>query len=143
MRQMWRVSTASVLVLTLLVVASCATVPQNRLELHPTRGQLPEQLDRDEWECRLWAQQETGFQPGASLRNGALAGIFVLMGLGSAIGAVVGATQTAAGTGAAIGAAAGLTVGPPVGSQVEFARGADSFERAFRACSGARGYELR
>jgi len=140
---MWRLRAGSVLLSMLLVAASCATAPPKRLELHPAQGQTAEQLDRDEWECRLWAQKQTGFDPGASLRNGALAGIFVLMGLGSAMGAVVGATQTAAGTGASIGAAAGLAVGPPVGAQAEFGRGADSFERAFRACSEARGYQLR
>lgn len=143
MDAMRRIRAGSLLLLMLLVGASCATAPPKRLELYPTLGQTAEQLDRDEWECRVWAKKQTGFEPGASLNTGALAGLLGMGLFGGAMGATIGATQAAAGTGAAIGAAAGLGVGAPLGGEALFLRDADSFQRAFRACAGARGYELR
>lgn len=143
MEQMKRVCAGLMLLLTPLAVASCATTTPKRLELYSTQGQPAEQLDRDQWECRLWAKQQTGFEPGASLNNGALAGLLGMGVLGSAMGATIGATQAAAGAGASLGAVAGAGVGTPVGAQALFGRDADSFQRAFRACIEARGYELR
>jgi len=143
MEPMRRAFAGSLLLAMLLAASACATATPKRLELHPTQGQTAERLDRDEWECRIWAQKQTGFEPGASLRNGALTGLLVMMGIGSAMGATVGATRAAAETGAGIGEVAGLTVGPHLGSQAKFGRDADSFRRAFRACIEARGYELR
>ena len=132
-----------VLLTTLLTAASCATAPPKRLDLYPALGQTAEQLDRDEWECRGWAQKQAGFKPGASLNTGAVAGLLGVGVFGGAMGATIGATQAAAGTGAAIGAVAGLGVGAPLGGEALFHRDADSFKRAFRACAEARGYELR
>ncbi len=133
----------AVAVATLFLVASCATAPPKRLEVYPMYGQTPDRLDRDEWECGLWAQKQTGFDPGASLRNGALAGLFLVAGLGSAMGAAIGATQAAAGTGAAVGAASGLAIGAPVGGYLQFQQDLDATQRAFRACVEGRGYGLR
>jgi len=143
MEQMKRVCAGFMLLTTLLAAASCATAPPKRLDLYPTLGQTAEQLDRDEWECRVWAKQKTRFDPGASLNTGAVAGLLGMGVFGGALGATIGATQGAAGTSAAIGAAAGLGVGAPLGGEALFHRDADSFQRAFRACIEARGYELR
>ena len=143
MDRMRRICAGSLLLATLLAAASCASAPPKRLDLYATQGQTAEQLDRDEWECRGWAQKQTEFKPGASLNTGAVAGLLGLGVFGGAMGATIGATQGAAGTGAAIGAAAGLGVGAPLGGEALFHRDADSFKRAFRACAEARGYELR
>jgi len=32
---------------------------------YPTRGQSPEQQDRDHYDCSIWATQQTGFDPSA------------------------------------------------------------------------------
>ena len=133
----------AVAVATLFLVASCATAPPKRLEVYPMYGQTPEQLDRDEWECGLWAQKQTGFDPGTSLRNGALAGLFLVGGVGSAMGAAIGATQAAAGTGAAVGAVSGLAVGAPVGGPLQYRQDLNATQRAFQACIEGRGYGLR
>lgn len=143
MEQMRRVYPGLMLLMTLLVGAGCATAPPKRLELYPTLGQTAEQLDRDEWECRLWAKKQTGFNPGASLNTGAVAGLLGLGVFGGALGATIGATQGTPAASAAIGAAAGLGVGAPLGGEALFRRDADAFKRAFRACIEARGYELR
>lgn len=132
----------TVLVAVFLFTA-CATAPPKRLELYPAQGQTPEQLDRDRFECQLWAQKQTGYDPGASLRNGALLGLVMVGGVGSAMGAAIGATQAAAGTGAAAGAVSGLVVGAPVGGYLQYRRDRDATERAFRACVEGRGYALR
>src|SRR5450631_3220925 len=34
-----------------------------RIMVYPANGQSPEQLDRDRYECHVWAVQQTGFDP--------------------------------------------------------------------------------
>lgn len=89
--------------------------------IYPTKGQSPEQQNRDRYECHTWAVQQTGFDPtnpqmaqpatpppareapqGGLLRGGAR---------GAALGAVGGAIAGDAGKGAAIGAATGALFG--------------------------------
>jgi hypothetical protein len=84
--------------------------------IYPTKGQTPEQLEKDKFECYTWAKQQTGFdpmqapaaapapppsspQPDGKVVRGAARG--------AALGAVGGAIAGDAGKGAAIGAAVG------------------------------------
>ncbi len=103
---------------------ACAPAAAQQLFIYPTKGQSPEQQNRDRYECHTWAVQQTGFDPmnaqvaqypataapppaqeapqGGLLRGGAR---------GAAIGAVGGAIAGDAGKGAAIGAATGALIG--------------------------------
>ena len=95
------------------------------LIIYPSKGQSPQQLSRDRYECHTWAVQQTGYDPtnpqmaqsnapaaapppraeapqGGILRGGAR---------GAALGAVGGAIAGNAGKGAAIGAATGALFG--------------------------------
>lgn len=107
-------------------VTGLASAPAaaQQLYIYPTKGQSPEQQNRDRYECHTWAVQQTGFDPmnaqvaqypatsapppaqeaprGGLLRGGAR---------GAAIGAVGGAIGGNAGKGAAIGAATGALIG--------------------------------
>ena len=85
------------------------------LFVYPTKGQSAERQEKDKWECRSWATNQTKFDPyerpkastpppsrrapqGSLLRGGAR---------GAALGAVGGAIAGNAGKGAAAGAAMG------------------------------------
>lgn len=137
---------ARALALALTVVfglTSCATAPPGRVVVSPARGQTAAELDRDQFECALWAQDQAGADTGASLRNGALIGLFGLGALGSALGAAIGAATGSAGSGAVAGAIVGGAVGAPVGGSFAFARDRGARERAWHACLEGRGYQIR
>ena len=77
--------------------------------VYPTRGQSPQQQQKDQGECHVWATQQSGVNPAAmapppSGPTGQVAGTAAR---GAAIGAVGGAIGGNAGKGAAIGAATG------------------------------------
>lgn len=127
----------------ILVLTSCATTPQGRVTVSPLRSQTAEQQDRDRWECGLWAQNQTDYDPGASLRTGAILGGLAGAALGSALGAAVGAIDGVAGSGAALGAAGGGMVGGPLGGYLRGNADRGAAERAFRACLAARGYTIQ
>jgi hypothetical protein len=136
--------------------------------IYPTKGQSGEQQERDKWECRSWATNQTGFDPvqgpravappdsNAPRRGGALRGA----GRGAAVGAVGGAIGGDAGKGAAIGAAAGGMVGVmrrndqrrqeqyeyqqrASQSQGEYDANKTAWTRALSACLSGRGYTVQ
>ncbi len=85
---------------------------QANMLIYPAKGQSPEQQQKDEYECHLWAVKQTGFDPtkaqapqqqNAAKRGGALRG----GARGALVGAGIGAIAGDAGKGAAIGATAG------------------------------------
>lgn len=124
----------------LLAVAACAEVPTtpptgptsvapppppptSAVFVYPSQGQAPEQLDRDRYECHLWAVRESQFDPslpGLPPRQrvrvvaaptpppgtNVAAGAFT----GAAVGAAVSSPYST-GKGALIGAAAGALLG--------------------------------
>lgn len=132
----------AVLAVSAVALAGCATtVPQYPLPppvrvappdvtvfAAPTRGQTPEQLDRDRYECGQWATQQTGFDPSRPLpaapqprQRYVVAGPAPGSGVvaGAATGAIVGAAVSNpwhAGQGALVGLAAGALLGAAVES---------------------------
>jgi Glycine zipper 2TM domain len=171
--------TAAVLALSSL--CACETAPPARpmpppappinttVYAYPMHGQTAAQLDRDRYECYLWAKQQTGFDP-SSPNLPIEARVRVVQGpppgAGTAIGAVTGAI-----IGAAIsdpwhrgfGAVAGALVGGAIGStadaanaeqeqaQARYSRAqlarielqAADYRRALSACLQGRGYSVR
>jgi hypothetical protein len=95
------------------------------LSVYPAKNQSPEQQDKDEYDCLLWAADQAGIKPGqtapdskaagdaaAAKVDSAAAGAAVKgAAKGAAAGAIVGAISGDAGTGAAIGAGAGAVAG--------------------------------
>jgi hypothetical protein len=101
--------TGSVLALSALL-AGCVTPPPQRvvvqnapappqIMVYPAHGQSPEQLERDRYECHVWAVQQTGFDPS---RPNAPPGQRLVVepanppGTGTAVGAIAGAILGAA-----------------------------------------------
>ena len=163
-----------------LVLAGCVEPPprhyvvpgqpvaQTQIIVYPAQGQNPQQLDKDRYECHLWAVQQTGFDPS---RPGVPASQRVVVqpanppGSGTAVGAIAGAILGAAIAGPR-NAGAGLVVGGITGAAVgasgdaaaqaqaqaeqqhfdqRYAQGqaaSSNYRRAISACLSARGYTL-
>ena len=136
--------------------------------IYPTKGQSPEQQDKDKFECHNWAKQQTGFDPmqpasapapsssqpppkGGVVRGGAR---------GALVGVTAGAIAGDAGKGAAIGAASGALIGgmrqrdQAVAQQqaqqqqanqqaANYAQQHDNYNRAYGACLEGRGYTVK
>ena len=96
--------TGSILALSAVLTACVAPPPQRTvvqaqpvpppIMVYPAKGQTPEQLDRDRYECHVWAVQQSGFDPS---RPDVPAGERVVVepanppGAGTAVGAIAGA----------------------------------------------------
>jgi hypothetical protein len=167
----------SVLGLSALLVACEAPPPRrtvvaaepvpSRIMVYPAQGQTPEQLERDRYECHIWAVQQTGFDPS---RPGLPPGERVVVqpanppGSGTAVGAIAGAILGAAlagprdaGFGAVFGGVTGAAIGSASDANAQaqanvaqaqanqsYAQGqaaASNYRRAISACLDARGYK--
>jgi hypothetical protein len=144
--------------------------PVQQLVVYPARGQSPEQLERDRYECHVWAVQQTGFDPSQpNVPNGQRVVVQPANppGTGTAVGAIAGAILGAviagprdAGAGLVLGGITGAAVGTAsdvnaqsqanyeqqrldAGYNAGAARGAQraaNYRRAISACLDARGY---
>jgi len=177
--------TGSVLALS-AVLAACVAPPPQRVVMqgppppaaprpimvYPARGQSPDQLERDRYECHVWAVQQSGFDPS---RPGMPPSQRVVVepanppGSGTAVGAIAGAILGAAiagprnaGAGLLLGGITGAAVGTASDAnaqaqanaeQAQFDRsqaasaqaaaaGEMNYRRAIGACLDARGYTI-
>jgi hypothetical protein len=138
--------------------------------IYPAKGQSPEQMERDRYECHVWAVQQSGFDPS---QPNVPAGQRVSVepanppGSGTAVGAIAGAILGAviagprnAGAGLVLGGITGAAVGTAsdvnaqaqanyeqqrldAGYNANAAQGAQrsaNYRRAISACLDARGY---
>lgn len=122
------------------LVSGCAQVPA--YVVSPARGQTPQQLDNDKFDCNLQAQKQTDYNPDKSLTEGALAGLLVGGALGAGLGAAAGAAGGIVGTGASVGAIAGGGVGATLGGSYLYDKDLNKTQRAYYACLETRGYTL-
>ncbi len=139
---------------------------------YPAQGQSEQQLDRDRYECHVWAVKQSGFDPSvagvpphqrvrvvAAPQPSAIPGSAFA---GAVLGALVSRPRDA-GIGALVGAVAGTAVGAAsdtsrqqaadqYAANVNAAQGgqvsaqeaqADGYRRALSACLVGRGYTVR
>jgi hypothetical protein len=109
------------LVIGVTLILDFPAVMAQQQYVFPNKGQKPEQQKKDEYDCHLWAVQQTNFdptmaaqassqqeqqpkgaQPGSGARGAAK---------GAAVGALAGSMGGEAGKGAAVGAAVGVVGG--------------------------------
>ncbi len=150
----------TIAVLTAFAVASTGLVEAGTF-VYPKKGQSQEQQQRDQYECHLWAVDQSGVDPmnpaqpaPATAQSG---GGEVARGAarGAALGAIGGAIAGDAGKGAAIGAAVGGGGGALKRrrgrKQQEQAQqqavqqqqaGAQTYQRALGVCMEGRGYQI-
>jgi hypothetical protein len=148
------------------VVVPAPSVAQNRIIVYPARGQSAQQLDRDRYDCHLWAVKQSGFdpsQPGVPPGQRVVVEPGTPPGANTAVGAIAGAILGAAiagprnaGAGLILGGATGAVIGASSDANAQAqARaeqrqadrnyqqsevGASDYRRAISACLHARGY---
>ncbi len=131
--------------------------------VYPAKGQSPEQMDKDKYDCYNWAKQQTGFDPSQPTQAAAppqtsQSGGEVVKGgaKGAAVGAVGGAIAGDAGKGAAIGAASGALIGgmkkrgntkeqqqQQQQQQATVNQAKTAYDRAYKACLEGKGYSVQ
>jgi len=149
-------------------VVSVPVPPPQRIFVYPQNGQSPDQLERDRYECHVWAVQQTGVDPSRADGN-PYARVVVQPatppGANTAAGAVTGAIlgaiiagPRAAGAGLILGGATGAIVGSAADAnaqqqaqmtqqeinaqQAAGRASADAYRRALGACLTGRGYTI-
>ena len=133
------------------------------LVVFPANNQSHQQQKEDEFECYLWAMEQTGIDPlnlpkvEAEVQTGPTGGAVRGAARGAAAGAAIGAIAGDAGKGAAIGAAAGGMGGMRGGRMAQSQQNqqaqaqADAaneevknqFKKAFSACMEGKGYTVK
>jgi len=155
------------LILMFLMIGGWAMAQQEPI-IYPAKGQGPEQLEKDKYECYSWAKKQTGFDPmqipqastPPPAKQAPQGGVVKGAARGAAVGAAVGAIGGDAGKGAAMGAAGGGLVGgmrradqnrQQAASEqqweqqqaAEYNQKRSSYNRAYGACLEGRGYTVK
>jgi hypothetical protein len=137
-----------------IVVVLAAVAPGIALGqsyVYPTRGQSPQQQQKDEGECHVWATQQSGVNPAAMAPppTGPTGQVARGAARGAMVGVVGGAIGGDAGKGAAIGAATGALVGgfrrvdQRRAAEQSQAQASAAYSRAQTACLEGRGYTVK
>ena len=135
-----------------------------KLFVYPSKGQSQQQQKKDEYECYVWAMEQTGIDPinlpkveAAPAQTGPTGGAVKGAAKGAAAGAAIGAIAGDAGQGAAIGAAAGGMAGRRQGKNAQAqanqqsqataaateAETKNTFIKAFSVCIEGKGYTIK
>jgi hypothetical protein len=140
--------------------------PPQKIFVYPAHGQTADQLDRDRYECHVWAVQQTGVDPSRSdsyqrvvVQPANPPGSAAVAGAvgGAILGALVAGPYNA-GAGMIIGGATGAVIGSAADAnaqaqaqqvQAQYNQsaavsraGADAYRRAISACLVGRGYTV-
>jgi hypothetical protein len=134
------------------------------LFVYPAKGQSQQQQKKDEYECYVWAIEQSGIDPlntpktqAAPAQTGPTGGAVKGAAKGAVAGAAIGAIAGDAGKGAAIGAAAGGMGGLAKGKQGQAqqnqqaqanaaatdAQKKETFLKAFSVCIEGKGYTIK
>ncbi len=136
-------SRSILLVLILLVVGACATVPTGpSVMVLPPLGKPFDQFQAEDATCRQWARQQIGLSPQETINQNAATGAVIGTAIGAGLGAAIGAASGRAGAGAAIGAGSGLLVGTTSGANAGQVYGREAQRRydiAYQQCMYANG----
>ena len=126
--------------------------------VYPKQGQNQEQFEYDQFQCHKWAKSQTGVDPTQPASPPPPQGGQVVRGAagGAALGAIGGAIGGDAGKGAAIGAGVGAAAGlmkkarqqqqsqaAQQQAQAQAQAAQSNYDRAYGACMGGRGYQVR
>lgn len=135
-----------------------------KLFVYPSKGQGQQQQKKDEYECYVWAMQQTGIDPlnlpkveAAPAQSGPTGGGVKGAAKGAAAGAAIGAITGDAGEGAAVGAVVGGLAGRRQGKNAQAqanqqnqanaaateAQIKETFIKAFSVCIEGKGYTVK
>jgi len=135
-----------------------------KLYVFPAKGQSKNQQKKDEFDCYMWAVEQSGIDPlnlpkaePVPVQSGPTGGAVKGAAKGAAAGAAIGAIAGDAGKGAAIGATAGAMGGRRQGKQAQAQQNQqaqaqaagneqamkESFQKAFSVCIEGKGYTIK
>jgi hypothetical protein len=135
-----------------------------KMYVFPAKSQSKNQQKKDEFDCYMWAVEQSGIDPldlpkveAAPVQSGPTGGAVKGAAKGAAAGAAIGAIAGDAGKGAAIGATAGAMKGRKQGKQAQAqanqqsqANAAnteqamrDEYRKAFTVCIEGKGYTIK
>ena len=132
----------------LMLLGGCAVQPPSgpTVMALPAPGKSLASFQRDDFDCRNYASQQTAYQSGGQTGNPTANGAVLGTVAGAALGAAFGAVGGNAGAGAAIGAGTGLLGGAAVGNS-RAAQGTYSLQQiyniAYTQCMYSRGDSVR
>jgi hypothetical protein len=134
------------LLLVLLVLGGCATLPTGPSVLVLPPPDKPfEQFQADDAICRQWAAQQIGMSPQETVNQNTATGAVVGTAIGAGLGAAIGAASGNAGAGAAIGAGTGLLFGTASGANAGQVYGYEAQRRydiSYQQCMYAKGNQI-
>jgi hypothetical protein len=143
---MMKLRRAVFLLLVLLVLGGCATLPTGpSVMVLPPPNKPFEQFQVEDAVCRQWAAQQIGQSPQQTMNQNTATGAVVGTAIGAGLGAAIGAASGSAGTGAAIGAASGLLVGTASGANAGQVYGYEAQRRydiAYQQCMYSKGNQI-
>jgi Glycine zipper 2TM domain len=155
------------------LIAGAATPLGTQVMVYPTAGQTPERLDRDRYECHIWAVKQSGFDPSQPhlaphqrIQVVAAPPAPTATVAGAVTGAIIGAAVSHphnAGEGAVVGAVAGALLGAASDAsrqqqadhvqqqyderdarlQARLEQQSSDYRRAIAACLEGRGYTVK
>jgi hypothetical protein len=134
------------LVVALLVVSGCATMPTGPSVLVlPAPGKPLEAFQSEDLVCRQWAGERVGISAQDTANKNTVSGAAVGTAIGAGAGALIGAATGHAGEGAAIGAGSGLLFGSATGATAGQEYGWEAQQRydyAYVQCMYAKGNQI-
>jgi hypothetical protein len=134
------------LVLSLIVMAGCATIPKGPSVMVLPPPEKPfEVFQAEDIICRQWAGQQIGMSPQETSNRNITTGAVVGTLIGAGLGAAIGSTSGDMGAGAAIGAASGLLLGAASGADSARVYGQEAqrmYDIAYMQCMYAKGNQI-
>ena len=134
------------LLLILLVVGGCATLPTGpSVMVLPPPNKPFEQFQAEDAICRQWAAHQIGMSPQQAVNQDTATGAVAGTAIGAGLGAAIGSASGNAGVGAAIGAGSGLVVGTAAGANAGQASGYEAQRRydiAYQQCMYSKGNQI-
>lgn len=142
-----RHASQSATVLSLLLLAGCATYPPGPgVMVLPNQSASFEQFQYDDYQCQSYARNALGSgSTSTNATKGAMDSAATGAVVGAMAGALLGAASGNAGSGAAIGAGSGLVLGAATGTDAYQTGGAlaqDRYDTAYIQCMYAKGHQV-
>jgi hypothetical protein len=127
-------------------LSGCATIPPGPSVLvMPGGGKSFEMFQADDYTCREWAQNQSGWKANETVNQNLAGGAIAGGALGAAAGALIGAASGNVGPGAAIGAGAGLLAGTAMANNRAYGSGWEvqrRYDNAYQQCMYAKGNQI-
>jgi len=129
-----------------LLISGCATIPPGpSVMVLPAPGKSFQEFQYDDYACRQWAQQQTGWNANETVTQNTVNSAAVGTLLGAGLGAAIGSTSGNAGAGAGIGALGGMALGTAAGSQQGYVSGMEvqrRYDMAYQQCMYSKGNQI-